>query len=57
MDRLYLRRWSDPDWGGDLETRSTLGYGCTLGSGANTHTEKRQPAVTLPFFEAKYHDA
>ena len=52
---LKLRRYTDADWGGDLdESRSISGYVFTLGGGAISWCSKKQDCIALSTMEAEY---
>ena len=54
---FYPRFFSDADWAGDKETRSTTRYCCSLGSGVVSWLSKKQPIVALSTTEAEYRAA
>eukprot|EP00250_Pteridium_aquilinum_P026965 c33920_g1_i1 orf=1-459(-) len=56
-DDLVLRGWTDSDWVGDIDSRSTTGYCFILGSGAISWSYKKQPTIALSFMEAEYRAA
>jgi len=52
---LWLRGYTDADWGGDLDERkSTSGYAFLLNDGAISWSSKKQTCVSLSTMEAEF---
>jgi hypothetical protein len=52
---LRLQRYSDADWAGDIDTRtSTTGYFVMLNNGAIAWKSRRQPTVESSTMESEY---